>query len=455
MTRDQLSAAIYIIMVPIVILSRFWPSPLIRDISVALTVAFLTLEISRTPAFQRNIGIIIAVIGGIAAWAGGNFLGAIYQGLEKAQLFMVMFFAVMWLRDPAVTSPSLRNLRDAAIRQPPGRRYPIIWLTTHFLSSVLNFAALSLLSVMATEQTERKLQRRLSIAIMMGFAAAASWGPFYVSVAVILTAIPQVRWIDIAPLGLVLSAFTLAIGWGYDRIFLRTAPTGPKPQSYLPIAAVTVGRAAFILSLLAILVLGIHQTLGLAIPVALGVIGPPFAIVWVMMQSPVGARWPKGVRPLFGRILRIVPDLRNEAVAFCAASVFGVGVTQLLPPTLLKEYIQGWDLGGDTIVVLIILGMNLASCIGLHPVILVILVGEIMPPDVIGIPAPLLAISMLGAWGTSTMISPFSATTLFMARAVNVPSHVIAWRWCAPIAAITALFVAAYVVAIRHLLFSL
>ena len=148
MTRDQLSAAIYIIMVPIVIMSRFWPSPLIRDISVALTIAFLALEISRTPAFQRNIGIIIAVIGGIAAWAGGNFLGAIYQGLEKAQLFMVMFFAVMWLRDPAVTSPSLRNLRDAAVRQPPGRRYPIIWLTTHFLSSVLNFAALSLLSVM-------------------------------------------------------------------------------------------------------------------------------------------------------------------------------------------------------------------------------------------------------------------------------------------------------------------
>ena len=66
MTRDQLSAAIYIIMVPIVIMSRFWPSPVIRDISVALTVAFLALEISRTPAFQRNIGIIIAVIGGIA-----------------------------------------------------------------------------------------------------------------------------------------------------------------------------------------------------------------------------------------------------------------------------------------------------------------------------------------------------------------------------------------------------
>ena len=228
MIRNQLSAAIYVVLVMVAITSRIWPAPLSRDIGVALTVAFLMLEVSRTPAFQRNVGISLGIVGGIAAWAGGDLFGALYDGLEKAQLFMVMFFAVMWLRDPAITSPSLRNLRDAVVRQPPGRRYPIIWLTTHFLSSVLNFAALSLLSIMASEQTDRKLQRRLSIAIMLGFAAAASWGPVYVSVAVILTAIPQVRWIDIAPLGLVLSAFTLAIGWTYDRIFLRLPPTGTE-----------------------------------------------------------------------------------------------------------------------------------------------------------------------------------------------------------------------------------
>ena len=454
MIRTPLSAAIYVLLVVVAIASRIWPIPLGRDIGVALTLIFLVLEIGRTPALQRNVGLGIAALGGIAAWAGGDLFGAFYDGLERAQVFMVMFFAVMWLREPAVTSPSLRGLRDAVVRQPPGRRYPILWLSAHFLGAVLNLAAMSLLSVMAAEQTDRRLRRRLSIALMLGFTTASSWGPFYVSVSVILTAIPEVSWIDIAPLGLGLSILMLAVGWAYDRLFLRQAPTVTERPSGPSLGIETIGRAAVILLLLSMFVLGAHLLAGLSIPVALGVIGPPFAIFWAMLQSPPEARWSKGVRPFIARIFLNVPDLRNEALAFGAASVLGVGVAQVLPPALISEYLQAWGLGGDTVVVMVIFGMTVASFFGLHPVILVILVGEVMPPEVIGIPAPLLAIAMLGVWGTSTMISPFSATTLFMSRVVNVPSHVIAWRWGTPVVAMTTVVVAAYVVAIRHLLYS-
>ena len=41
-----------------------------------------------------------------------------------------------------------------------------------------------------------------------------------------------------------------------------------------------------------------------------------------------------------------------------------------------------------------------------------------------------------------------------MARVVNVPSHVIAWRWDVPVVLLSASVVAAYIVTIRHLLYS-
>ena len=156
----------------------------------------------------------------------------------------------------------MRGLRDAVVRQPPGRRYPILWLSAHFLGAVLNLAAMSLLSVMAAEQTDRRLRRRLSIALMLGFTTASSWGPFYVSVSVILTAIPEVSWIDIAPLGLGLSILMLAVGWAYDRLFLRQAPTVTERPSGPSLGIETIGRAAVILLLLSMFVLGAHLLAG-------------------------------------------------------------------------------------------------------------------------------------------------------------------------------------------------
>jgi len=452
--RNVISASIYVVLVIVAITSRIWPFPFGREIGIALTVMFLVLEFQRAPPLQRNVGGLIFLVGAISAWAGGDLIGGLMDGLERAQIFLVMFFAVTWLREPAVKSPSLTTLRDAVIAQPAGRRYPILWLSAHFLGSVLNLAAMSLLSSMAGEQTDKRLKKRLSIALMLGFTTASTWGPFYVSIAVILTAIPGVRWIEIAPLGFVLSMMLLFVGWSYDRIFLREKIVDSGTRDAVPMTFQTIGRAAFLLLQLIVLVMGAHEIVGLSIPIALGVIGPPFAIAWAAVQAQSGARWALGSKPLIKRIFVNLPELRNEAVAFVAASVLGVGVSKVLPPEVISAQLQSLGITGDAVIVSLVFGMTLAGVAGLHPVILAILVGEVMPPEVIGVAPEVLAMAMLGVWGTSTMVSPFSATTLFMARVVSVPSHVIAWKWDPPVVLLSASVVAAYVVAIRHLFYS-
>ena len=454
MDRNFVSASVYLVLAVGAIVSRIWVVPYLSEIGVVLTLIFLGLEISRAPALQRNMGLLLAGIGALAAWLAGDLIGAMIDGLIRAQIFLVMFFAVTWLREPAVTSPSLRALRDAVVRQPAGRRYPILWLSAHFLGSVLNLTAMSLLSTMAGEQTDERLKKRLSLALMMGFTVASTWGPFYVSVLVVLTAVPGVSWIDIAPLGFVLSMILLLVGWGYDRLFLREKPRPGDHRDNALLTFSTIGRAAIVLIQLMILVMGTHEIIGLSIPVALGVIGPSFALAWAAVQAQKGQRWRSGALPLAKRIFINLPELRNEAVAFVAASVLGVGVSKVLPPELISAQLQSYGITGDVVVVCLIFGMTLAGAAGLHPVILAILVGEVMPPDVIGMPPAVLAMAILGVWGTSTMVSPFSATTLFMARVVNQPSHVIAWRWSPPVVFLACSVVSAYVVAVRHLFYT-
>ena len=454
MTRNTISASIYLILVVVAILSRIWPFTYGREIGIVLTVLFLVLEFGKAPALQRNVGALLFAIGAGTAWAGGDLLRGLMDGLERSQIFLVMFFAVTWLREPAVTSPSLRLLRDAVVAQPAGRRYPILWLSGHLLGSVLNLAAMSLLSSMVGEQKDTRLKKRLSICLMHGFTTASTWGPFYVSISVILSAIPGLRWIDIAPLGLCLSVCMLCVGWGYDRLVLRENPVAESVRSGVPLTAQTLGRTALVLVQLVFLVMGAHEVIGLSIPVALGVIGPPFAIAWAAVQVPSGARWSGGAAPLIRRIFTNLPGLRNEAIAFVAASVLGIGVSKVLPPEKISALLQSYSVPEDMIVVGIVFGTSLLGMAGLHPVIIAILIGEILPPEVIGIAPEVLAIALLGVWGTSTMTSPFSATTLFMARVVGLPSQVIAWRWGPPVIFLSSCVVAAYVVIIRHLLYS-
>ena len=435
------------------IATRLWQIPYGRELGITLTATFLLLEFWRAPGLQRNMGGAMFLIGGVAAWYDGDLVGGLLTGLDRAQIFLVMFYAVTWLREPSVTSGSLRELRDWVVRQPAGRRYPILWLSAHFLGSVLNLAAMSLLSIMAGEQKDKLMRKRLSIALMMGFTVASTWGPFYVSVAVILTAIPGVSWADIAPQGLLLSFILLFVGWGYDRAFLRQTPTVAAPLEKPVMHTSSAVRTSLLLIALSVLVLGLHELAKLPIPIALGVVGPPFAILWAAMQLSKGQRWRNGARPLIGRIFKSLPDLRNEAIAFSAASVLGIGVSSVLPPEQISATLQTYGLSGDVVIVGLIYGMTVASAAGFHPVIVAILVGEVMPPEVIGMPPEILAMALLGVWGASTMISPFSATTLFMSRVVQTPSHVIAWKWDIPVVLLAITVVAVYVVTYKHIFY--
>lgn len=435
------------------IATRLWEVPYGREVGIALTATFLLLEFWRAPGLQRNMGGAMFFVGGLAAWYGGDLIGGLLTGLDRAQIFLVMFYAVTWLREPAVTSASLRELRDWVVRQPAGRRYPMLWLSAHFLGSVLNLAAMSLLSIMAGEQKDKVLRKRLSIALMMGFTVASTWGPFYVSVAVILTAIPGVSWADIAPQGLLLSFILLFVGWGYDRAFLRQKPTAEISRETPAMHMSSAVRTSLLLMVLSVLVLGLHEIAKLPIPIALGVVSPPFAVLWAAFQWSAGQRWQRGARPLITRIFNNLPELRNEAIAFSAASVLGIGVSSILPPEQISSTLQSYGLSGDVVVVGLIYGMTIAGAAGFHPVIVAILVGEVMPPEVIGMPPEILAMALLGVWGTSTMISPFSATTLFMSRVVKTPSHVIAWKWDIPVVFLAITVVAVYVVTYKHIFY--
>jgi hypothetical protein len=63
-----------------------------------------------------------------------------------------------------------------------------------------------------------------------------------------------------------------------------------------------------------------------------------------------------------------------------------------------------------------------------------------------------MGLTFVGVWGLSTMVSPFSGTTLFMSRVTGVPAHIIGWRWMLPTSLLNGTMIALMIIAIRHVI---
>jgi hypothetical protein len=189
----------------------------------------------------------------------------------------------------------------------------------------------------------------------------------------------------------------------------------------------------------------------LPIPIALGLIAPPFALLWQLSRVAPLAGVGRRAGDLSRRVIYTFAGLRSEAILFASANLFGAGINAAVSPQDAARVLAALGLPVDVLVFGLALAVVIGGALGLHAVILVVLIGHILPPEVLGLPAPVLAIALMCTWGLSTNISPFSATTLYMARVTGEPIWTIAWRWNGLFSLTAALVVGALVVLIRHM----
>ncbi|MGY9062145.1 MAG: hypothetical protein ACKVG1_07605 [Rhodospirillales bacterium] len=447
----RLSIAIYLSIVVLGVANALMVVPHVAPIIAALIALFLILEVKNAPVPQAIVGLGLIAAGIISVYASGTDLYLIVDGFARGKTFLMVFFAVIWIRIPASVSPSIRATRRMIVNQPPGRRYLYLAVGVHFLGSVLNLAGLSLLSTMVERQKDPILRRRMVGALMIGFVSASAWSPFYVAMVVVLLAIPTLQWTDVAGWGAFLGAGAIFMGWLYDRVAWRKLTGASPPIVPAPLSMSNRLTVIAILGALVFLVIGTIEFAHLSLPVALSIIAPPYAVLWFATNSENGPTVWRRIKKIVSEVLDGVPELRNEALIFVGATVFGVGVSTLIPAADLTQWLDTYIPYVDLRIALLLYGMLAIAGLGLHAVIVIILVGEVLPPEVMGVPDWVLGISLLGIWGLSTLINPYSGTSLYLSRVTNISSFQIAWRWNPPMAFLLTSYTIATIILIRHL----
>jgi hypothetical protein len=446
-----LSISVYLFIFFFGIASALMTVPYVAPIVAALIASFLILEVKNAPIPQAMVGMGLILVGMISVYVSGTDLNIIVEGFARGKTFLMVFFAVMWIRISATDSPSIRATRRMIVNQPPGRRYLYLAVGVHLLGSVLNLAGLSLLSAMVERQKDPVLRRRMVSALMIGFVSASAWSPFYVAMVVVMLAIPTLEWVDVAGWGIIMAALAIILGWLYDRVAWRKLSGESAPIKPAPLSMSNRAKVIGVLTSLVFLVMGTIELVHLSLPVALAMIAPPYAIIWFASNLENGQILWHRVKKIITQVLVSVPGLRNEALIFVGATVFGVGVSTLIPATDLTQWLDNYIPNVDLRIALLLYGMLLIGGMGFHAVIVVILVGEVLPPEVIGVPDWILGISLLGMWGVSTLVNPYSGTCLYLSRVTGVSPFVIAWRWNPAVTFLLTTLTILVIIAVRNL----
>jgi hypothetical protein len=424
------SSWLYLAIFLLTVVGSFVPVDGIKTVAMILAVAFAIREFARTPRVPRTVGAVLTVAGAGVGWYAGAPVDVVVGGIGRTLPFFVLFAAVICLQAAADRSASLSAAREYAAGQGPGRRFLLVSAACHYLGSVLNLAGVSLFSLVVVREDDPARRKRMTMALLQGFTAASFWSPFFVAVPVILGVIPGVRWIDIAFFGLLGGAVLIINGWLLEVLF---RPRGaPEPVDREPVilpASAKKGLATIFLSLF-VIVVGLVEGFHLSIPIVLGLVAPPYALIWCLAGK--GNRASPHAITASGFVVRVfkgLPNLRGEIAIFLSANIFGAGVAAAIQPEAVARLVESLSLPADAKVLLVVAIFMICGAMGLHPVIVVMIVGHVLPPEVIGIPPRFMVLLLLSLWGLSTTVSPFGASVLLMSRISKTSGFIIAWRW--------------------------
>ncbi len=440
MTLPRLDTAIGALMgaLTLAALGREWLGGAVFDYAAAGLAVLVVLAMAPVSPRQQKIfaGVGAALLAAVMAtrpdwpaWlidAGGKaaFIGAFYTALTS-------------LRQVADSSEVINRCGNFLAAQPPGRRYAALTGGGHVFALLLSYGAISLLGGLsvasAAAEPDPEIRghrtRRMLLAIQRGFTASLTWSPLAFAIAVSLSMVPGADWLAVALPCFGSGLILLLLGWSLDTLF-KPRLSRPAPPRRAP-----EGGWRLLLPLLALLVIlgtvsGLLQVLGDVRFVAAVMLAVPLiALAWAALQSP-GRRLRGPLERGAEYLLRILPGHRGELVLLMMAGFIGTMGAALLVPVIAASGLDLTRVPGWAVLLALIWGIPLAGQIGANPILAVSLVAPVLPPAAaMGLSPGDLVLAMTAGWSLTGATSPYTASTLLIARLGKVSARRVGLVW--------------------------
>ena len=341
------------------------------------------------------------------------------EALTRNLYILVMFTLVPLLSIPIRHGDYIKALEDIFKRYAykDSKFYLLISSLSFFIGSMVNIAAVAL-TYQLSQASEKKSDKKLvATSISRGFTASLIWAPSYVSTALALE-LTRAKWTSLFPFGLGLGIITVVFGW----LIIRLKEYGreekvPKLAIDEKINWKKVIELCLFSSVLIVTIVLISHFTNLSTVIAVALISLIFPLVW----SAIIGHTQSLVREFKGNYYQItLPKLKNETVLFIGAGMLSNSIMYSHLAGLIPRILT--DLGVNSLPLLsifIVFTALFLAILGVHPIILVTLIGSTIQPSMYNISPTLLALLLTSSWALAAAISPSSASNITIANLVD------------------------------------
>lgn len=376
----------------------------------------------------------------LALWRSPTPGKLLFEAGGRFAFFATFVVALGMLRLPAYRSRLVRRCGQSMLLQPPSRRYPILSLGSALFGIILNIGVLNLFASMIEKSNtlsaaqgrawvQQARQRRMMLALLRGFSLAPLISPMGIAVAVVLSNLPHMTWLQLAPYVLGAAGLIFMAGWAVDYF------TGPHPPAnntdVLPSLRPLAQFSALLVSIVA-LVFCIAWLLGLRLPIAALLGAPSGALLWLAWQRRrLGyGGLPAAVTAVHRQLPWLLSPSANEIVVLGAAGYLGhlcVGLVDTQQLTPLLAVLDPLGTLNAVFAMLMVLGL---AQIGVNPIVTVTLLVGLLPAlDIEGLTPELVGASLMVGWALALTSSPMTASMLILSRFTGIPATRIGYRW--------------------------
>lgn len=399
MFRGKLAAWCYLAVVVLVVAAVALPAyPAWITGVIAWTACLLLLP--RLPRHQLLMVLALAGIGalGIAFGMTRGSDGLITMALTQNVPLSGMLIAVSFLQLIAVG----RTADAEPLEQGRGALFKTM-IGVHLFGAVINYSAVAIFADRLSART--KLTMEQAMGLSQPFIVGAVWSPFYGAMAAALTAAPEASLTQLIFWGIPVAATGIVVTW-----FTLTSKRHGGAENFVgyPLHL----EALWVPAVLAVSVLLVHEWQP-RWPV-MPIIAAMASLVTVLTLLVRNSR--QAGATLLRHVHTRLPGMNGELTLFLAAGILSAGM---------NGTIDALDLGlpfaqfGALEASLVLIVMNVCAWFGLHPIVLVSVLGPwLLPlqPD-----QTLLAMVFLMSWGIGLTACPMSNTMLGMAGRYGLP----------------------------------
>ncbi|WFE71813.1 hypothetical protein P8S55_01700 [Halomonas sp. M1] len=417
-----------------------------QAVGIGALLLYLTTLGAQLTRMAKGLLLAAGVLTLLALWRASNPGQLLFEASGRFAFFATFVVALSMLRLPAYRSRLVRRCGQSMLLQPPSRRYPILSLGSALFGIILNIGVLNLFAAMIEKSNtlgaaqgrvwvREARQRRMMLALLRGFSLAPLISPMGIGVAVVLSSLHQVTWLELAPYILGAAVLIFLAGWAVDFLTGPHPPGNKTQASKNHLAAPSLrplGQFSVLLLGIVALVFSIAWLLELRLPIAALIGAPTGALVWLAWQRRrLGyAGLPAAVSAVHRQLPWLLSPSANEIVVLGAAGYLGhlcVGLvdTQQLAPLL--TVLNQWGAFNAVLAMLMVVGL---AQIGVNPIVTVTLLVGLLPQlGIEGLSPALIGASLMVGWALALMSSPMTASMLILSRFTGVPATRIGYRW--------------------------